>query len=403
MSSPSIALGMNNGIDFEIEWDDKGVSTLVQEVGLAFEEIKKVTVVSSLRDLLTSICYQVMKGEGTSVHVTDIKYNLEFSSHFKYRTTIGGAGSRAAIVLSKLDILSYLHLVSINKETRELLPKGVKYYCGNTQDTFYPHLIIQFPKNAVITGNDWQIKSPRAKRAMYLHDPDLQTMPLSYDFFKEGGKSKVLLIGGFTTIPDIEKSLVKADEVFTLIEKFVDKDCEIYYEDSCPPHGIRPELIKVWTKIAAKVDVFGMNEDELQEHIGRKINLLDPNEVLLAIKELAELIPAKRYVIHSRYWAICYAKDASNYHDALLEATKLATTRFRLGDNISPSDLDETAKLKDDPEGGPFALEFNKLFSKDVAICVPAYEVTQDKVTTIGLGDTFVAGFLKQRADDLNK
>ena len=47
MSSPSIALGMNNGIDFEIEWDDKGVSTLVQEVGLAFEEIKKVTVVLS--------------------------------------------------------------------------------------------------------------------------------------------------------------------------------------------------------------------------------------------------------------------------------------------------------------------------------------------------------------------
>ena len=401
MINPSIALGMNNGIDFEIEWDNKKVSALVQEIGLSFDEIKKVTIVSSMRDLLTSICYQVMKGEGTSVHVTDIAYNLEFSSHFNYKTTIGGAGSRAAIVLSKLDIQSYLHLVSINKETRELLPYDVKYYCGNDHDTFYPHLIIQFPKNAEITGNGWKVNSPRANRAMYLHDPDLQTMPLSYDFFKDSGKSKVLLIGGFTTIPDISLSLKKADEVFKLIDEYVDDKCEIYYEDSCPPHGIRPELIKVWTKIAAKVDVFGMNEDELQEHIGRKINLLDPKEVMDAIKELAKIIPAKRYVIHSRYWAICYGENATSYHDALLEATKLATTRFRLGDNISKADLDETAKYKDDPDGGPFATSFNNLFIKDDAICVPAYEVVQDKVTTIGLGDTFVAGFLKQRAEDL--
>ena len=45
---------------------------------------------------------------------------------------------------------------------------------------------------------------------------------------------------------------------------------------------------------------------------------------------------------------------------------------------------------KYDPEGSCFAAEIEKCG----CICIPSYDVHTEKPTTIGLGDTFVGGFV---------
>ena len=392
-----IALGLNNGIDYEIRWDSSVIEKMIIEKGMKASDIRKLSIISSDWDLLSSILYYVSTGEGASAYVSDIKINFDFASKFDYKVTIGGAGTRAAIAIDKLGYSSIVHLVSTNNETRTKLPPSAVTYCGNDHDTLYPHLIVQFTEGTHIKANDIDITSPRANRIMYLHDPDIMEMPLNEDFFKESGRCNVLLIGGFTTVPDPAEGLVKAKEVLGYINRYVGPRTEVYYEDSCPPRGISEGHTEIWRTVAADISIFGLNEDELQNHIGRRINLLDAEEVVEALKDLKVLIPCKNYVLHTKYYALAYGTNASRYRDALVSGIALATTRLVHGDYYGSDEVKEIMSRPADPNGKQFTEAMDKLANGIVTL--PSFLVTEKNVTTIGLGDAFVGGFLAKLSE----
>jgi len=92
--------------------------------------------------------------QGGERFVSQSKFIEEFASRFQKVITLGGTCVRAAMAMEAFDIASTIHLVSINDDTRRLLPKSAKYICSDDKDTFDPHLIVQFPQGLHI--NSWR-------------------------------------------------------------------------------------------------------------------------------------------------------------------------------------------------------------------------------------------------------
>jgi ADP-dependent phosphofructokinase/glucokinase len=115
--------------------------------------------------------------------------------------------------------------------------------------------------------------------------------------------------------------------------------------------------------------------------------------VYAALKDLSRMIPVPVFVIHTQYWALAFGSHADRYAKALKGGISLATTRFRFGDDFSPADYLETEGLPAQAEGAKFAVALSKL-AGDMVCCIPVVQVKETKVTTVGLGDAFVGGFL---------
>ena len=52
--------------------------------------------------------------------------------------------------MDRLGVESMVHLVSISDEVRERLPEGVAWLCSAEGDSLDPHVIVQYPRGAVV-------------------------------------------------------------------------------------------------------------------------------------------------------------------------------------------------------------------------------------------------------------
>jgi ADP-dependent phosphofructokinase/glucokinase len=98
-------------------------------------------------------------------------------------------------------------------------------------------------------------------------------------------------------------------------------------------------------------------------------------------------------VVHTRFWALAYGKDALKYRESLLGGITLATTRFRFGDNFTKADYTATGQLRPEKAGEKFSREIESP-ANGLVCCIPSFLVSEKDVTTVGLGDTFAGGFL---------
>jgi len=394
-----IALGLNNCIDYEIQWDSGVLEALVEENDIHRSDVRRYSEVKSLRELICSLLYQMEAGEGIGCKVSDMDIVFEYSDSFTFRKTLGGTGVRAAITIRKFGYRSILHLVSQSDDVRALLPEGCEYYCAVDHDADYPHLIIQFPVGAEIRVNDIHIVTKRANRVMYFNDEGIMTLPLTEEFFKAAGNCNTLLLGGFTSVSDPKRGMEQAMKAVEYINRHI-SDAVIYYESSCPPGGIKPEHNAIWRKILSVSHIYSMNEDELQQHIGEKINLHDAAGVVAAIEKLSKIVPCENYVIHTKYWTLMYGRNASGCLAPLQYAVDISTTRLLYGDEMTAEELNnDTRRRPYDPEGLAFKKQLEQGRWKRDVICVPSYLVNEKNVVTIGLGDSFVGGFVAKLSD----
>jgi ADP-dependent phosphofructokinase/glucokinase len=169
------------------------------------------------------------------------------------------------------------------------------------------------------------------------------------------------------------------------------KDAFVFYEDACFYNKDFSRIVR--DKLLGHIHIFSLNEDEFEGYIGRKINLLDPFEVLQSLDVLYEIIPVPKIVLHTQYWALAYGKNAGSLKKALKGGITMGGTRYRFGDDFSRQDYFETEKSAPQKEGAQFSNQINAM-KQDEIYCLPCVEVNDKNVTTIGLGDAFVGGFL---------
>lgn len=385
-----IALGFGNNIDYEIIWDSKTFERLIMEYEIRHEELSMDIPIRTKRDLVVSILGFLKSETGGERFVSSSKVIEDFAKDFEYKITLGGTSVRAALAMETLGYNSALHLVTINDDVRRLLPRGSSYVCSAKGESSHPHLIIQFCQGTRIKASDIDICTKSANRVIYHNDYDNIIMELNEDFGDLVNDAKVFLISGFNAMQD-SNLLAKRMETVKKIMESLPEDAIVFYEDACfydpkLSHRVRRSLLDY-------IDIYSMNEDELQGYLGRKVDLLDPLSMKEAFVDIHELIPAPTILIHTKYWVAAYGKNPSLYSRGIEGGITMAGTRFRFGDDFTAKDYENTKELPRQEKGVNFAMGIEKLLT-DRICCLASVQADETNATTIGLGDSFVGGFL---------
>ena len=384
-----LVLGLGGTVDYEIEWDSAVLEGLIRDLEIRSDELSTATPITDERALVVTVLAFLERGVGGERFVASSDIVEAFAARFPTKITLGGTGVRAGIAMHSLGVGSTQHLVSIDDNVRQLLPESIGWISSADRDTLDPHLIVQFAAGARVSAGDIDITAPSPNRVILANDPPNREMRLSAELGPTLRRADALLVSGFNTMQDPSLLERRLDELALAMAE-LPESALVFYEDAGfyePGFSAR-----VRERLLDRIDVYSLNEDELQEYLGRPLDLLDPAAIATALVEARELIPAPALVVHSRYWALAVGPDAGRYRAALAGGVAMAATRYRVGDGHTAHDYAETTALAVHSGGVAFAAAIEARFPGLVA-CVPAYDLRTESPTTIGLGDTFVGGF----------
>jgi hypothetical protein len=165
----------------------------------------------------------------------------------------------------------------------------------------------------------------------------------------------------------------------------------VYHEDAA--FHLPSFRSRVRNALVRDLDIYGMNEDEMQAQLGRSVDLLSAVEVELALGALRALIPAPSLVVHTKYWSVALGEAADEYAEALGDGIAVASTRYCYGDDYTEEQYELTGRLAVHAEAQALATALEERMGS-VVRCVPSFSLDVAQPTTIGLGDSFVGGFL---------
>jgi sugar/nucleoside kinase (ribokinase family) len=385
----ALVLGLGGTVDYEIAWDAAGLGALARELDVRRADLVTTDPIDDERGLLISILAFAASGTGGERFVASSEIIERFAGRFTTAVTLGGTGVRAGIALDRLGIPTVQHLVSVDDNVRRLLPASMTVVSSAEHDTLDPHLIVQYPGGSVVELPDGPVLTPGANRLIFANDPPNRRMALAHDLPAALAGAGVFLVSGFNTMQDPALLDRRLEELRAAMQH-LPEGAVVYYEDA--GFYVREFSERIRVRLGSRIDVHGMNEDELQEYVGRTVDLLDPDDVIAALRDIQRLLAAPTVVVHTRWWAVAVGATATRYRDALESAVRLAATRYRVGDGFVPADLDDTATLPRHSDGRAVAAAVEAALAGAVALA--AFDLEVATPTTVGLGDTFVGGFL---------
>jgi len=137
-----------------------------------------------------------------------------------------------------------------------------------------------------------------------------------------------------------------------------------------------------------------MNEDELQQYLGAAIDIFEPNAVKEAVEYIHCNTGIEKILIHMAAWALVYGEGAGTIKTSLEGGVIMASTRFRIGDDFTMDDYEQTKAIPDKADSVTFCEKMKKILRNKV-YCVPCKELSYVKnPTVVGLGDAFAGGLL---------
>jgi ADP-dependent phosphofructokinase/glucokinase len=292
--------------------------------------------------------------------------------------------------MSRLGVPSTLHLVSVNDVVRRLLPAGTEYISSGTQDTLHPHLIVQYDRGLRIRAGDIDITAPLPNRLIYVNDPANSAMLLTGELGARLSRAGIFLISGFNAMRDAGELDQRLADLRTHMRR-LPPGAVTYFEDAAYHEPAFSRRVR--EALLDAVDVYGLNEDEMQFYLGRPVDLLSPDDVAEALTTLAGLIPAPALVLHTRYWALAHGDGAADWAEALDTGTVMAAARYCHGDDVTDADVEHLRRRHRRPDSVTFARDLHERLGDRVR-CIPGFDLDVRNPTTVGLGDTFVGGFL---------
>ncbi|MEU7740084.1 ADP-dependent glucokinase/phosphofructokinase [Nonomuraea sp. NPDC049158] len=385
-----VVLGLGGCVDYELKLSSSILEQLVGEYEIHSAELTSSVTVTNERELVISILTYLKKGGGGEHFVASSESLSAFAGRFPKRTTLGGTSVRAAMEMSRLGVPSTLHLVSLNDIVRRLLPASCDYICSGDRDTLYPHLIVQYDQDLRVRAGDIDIRAPFPNRLIYVNDPANESMLLSDELGSLLREARVFLISGFNAIRD-RRLLDGRLSTLRSHMRQLPAEAVVYYEDAGfhePGHSqlVRDALLEV-------IDVYGLNEDELQSYLGYAVDLLSVPEVARALESLRALIPVPTLVVHTKYWSAAFGERAGDYAEPLNEGIVIASTRYSHGDGYTEHQYELMRNRPRRRASVEFAAALEDRMGGLVR-CLPGFDLDVAAPTTIGLGDAFVGGFL---------
>ncbi|TXR55526.1 ADP-dependent glucokinase/phosphofructokinase [Quadrisphaera setariae] len=399
-----VVLGLGGCLDYEVSWDSSVLADLVAEHRITSADLDATGgpafAVVTERDLVCSILGFVRADTGGERFVDSSAVLEAFAARVERRTTVGGTCVRAALAMAVLGVPSTVHLVSIDDQVRGLIPPSVRWICSASEDTVDPHVIIQVPPGASVPLADGAVVvARRANRQIYANDPPNRSMLLSPQLGEELTGARVFGVSNFNSMQDEALLRSRLDDLLGHMAS-LPADALVVFEDA----GYhRPALRRlVHELLLPAVDVLSMNEDELQQLVGHPVDLLDPDAVLVALRQLSGVLPERTtLVVHTGHWAAALGAHAERLRPALATANALAGTRYLHGDAFTAEHVAGVRALPRQSRAAELAaaLEAASGQGSDAISCAPAAHLDTPTPTTIGLGDTFVGGLVMALAD----
>ncbi len=385
-----VVMGLGGCVDYEIKLSAPILEQLVDEYQIRDAELISAATVANERELVISILSYLKRGGGGEHFVASSAGLRAFAERFPVHTALGGTSVRAAIVMSRLGVPSTLHLVSLNDIVRRLLPASSDYIHSGDEDTLYPHLIVQYDQDVRVRAGDIDIRSPFPNRLIYVNDPANEDMRLSDELGSRLRDANVFLISGFNAMRD-EQALDRRLSALRRHMQMLPTEAVVYYEDAgfhepAFSQRVRDALLEV-------IDVYGLNEDEMQAYVGRAVDLLSVTEVASALESLHALIPVPTLVVHTKYWSAAFGERAGAYARPLDEGIVVASTRYSYGDEWTNEQYELMRSRPRRMESVDFAADLEGRMGSTVR-CLPGFALDVAQPTTVGLGDAFVGGFV---------
>ena len=388
--SEKIALGFCNNVDYEIVWDSAVLAELVIRYQIDADEPNARAPIQSERDLIVSILGYMKAGAGGERFVSSSAIIEKFAARFEKKITLGGTSVRAAIAMQKLGHSAALHLITQNEQVRRLVPAGNPYVCSNEGDTIYPHLIVQFGLDDRVCAGPIDIRARKPNRLIYHCNADRIAMRVNPHFADLISDAQVFLISGFNAMQDKRLLRRRLATVSQLLAR-LPAAATVFFEDGCYYNPSFRQVI--YGALAQRINIYSMNEDEMQARLKRKVALRDADQVRRALADLRRIIRAETIVLHTGNWALAQGEGAGRYREALRAGITMATTRFRYGDEFTLANYRAIECGPPSDDNAAFARAINSTAGGSFC-CVPVADVEQANATTIGLGDAFVGGFL---------
>lgn len=389
-----IALGFHTCVDYELKWDTQTVEEQIKAFDIHEHELKLDLEVDSERAVWIVSLAHLQAGIGCEIVPDASEMCVEFANHFEYEVTLGGTPTRAGIILDRLGYPSVLQTSCYNEHVKRLMPPGIRVLSGveSERNKIFPHVVLQCLKGVRIHGNDIDFITPRENRILISRDEDSLYMPvLAHKFGKMIGGCEVFLLGSFSEILDGNVLKDRMEKTRTLLT-YLPEGAAVVMEDG---YYIKKEFRSyVHRKLSPQIHVLSMNEDELQQYIGRSIDILDPKAVEEAVRYVYDNARIGIIVIHSAAWALAYGENAGMMKVSLEGGVAMAATRFRLGDSFAAEDYEETKNIQNKTESVVFC-ERMSVMAGDKICCVPCKNLSWvKKPTVVGLGDSFAGGLL---------
>jgi ADP-dependent phosphofructokinase/glucokinase len=385
-----VVLGLGGCVDYELKVSAPTLERLVGEYQIRDAELTSPATVGNERELVISILTYMRKGGGGEHFVASADALRAFSERFPKLVTLGGTSVRAGTTMCRLGVPSTLHLVSLNDVVRRLLPASCDYIRSGCRDTLYPHLIVQYDQEMRVRAGDIDIRAPFPNRLIYVNDPANEAMLLSDELGPLLRDARVFLISGFNSVRD-QRVLDRRLSTLRGHLRHLPAGAVVYYEDAAFHEPALSQRVR--DALVGAIDIYGLNEDEMQSHLGHGVDLLSVPEVERALMSLRALIPAPVLVVHTRYWSVAVGEGAGAYAGPLNDGVVVASTRYSYGDEYTDQQYAAMRSRPRRTEAREFAAALESRMG-GVVRCVPAFDLDVAEPTTIGLGDTFVGGFL---------
>lgn len=389
-----IAAGFQNTVDFELTWEPEILIPLCLSYALKAGDIRKYAPIENERELLLTLLFHMKSGSGSECMTVSSSITRAFAAHFDMDITLGGTAVRAAMAIEKTGFRSSVHACSLNRHFRDLIPDQVNWISSvyDEGEDYHPHVIVQYPENFHVSINDIDFTTIRPNRVIFTCDPPSEKLFITEDFADLAADARVFLVASYNIVKEKEDLISRLRSTVRILDR-LRPDCFVLMEDGCfRDPGMRGIITEI---LAPRLDLFSMNEDELQDRTGRKIDILDPRQVAEAIWEEYAALHVPILVCHSADWALAYGKGAYGIREALEGGVTMASTRFRLGDHYNLRDYQDTAKLPPKERSLSFIRELSEILSDEELVVIPSKELSDvSSPVTIGLGDSFIGGML---------
>ncbi len=398
-----IAMGFHATVDFELTWDTGRFIQLVSEYKIRDSELHTDISPNSERNMVIIALAHMKQGSGAEFTPDTNELCLRFARHFSHQQTLGGTATRAAIAISKLGYGSELSVCCFNRYVREGLPENVHYFSniGEGTEEVYPHVIFTYPAGVRIQVNDINFVTPRENRIMFSNDEESKAMEVSGKFLPRMSSAQVFLLGCFSEVLDFDILKERMKATRELLEKR-NSDTLLVFEDGCYiQKDFRIYVHKVLKQ--CRLDMLSMNEDELQEYVGRRFDILNVQLVLEALKQCQEGVGVPLLIVHTSKWAVAYGDNSEKARQGLYTGICLSALRFSYGDCYGADELWNISSMAANCEGEAFCHEIRKLAGSRVC-ALPTKDLSGVKnPAVVGLGDCFAGGLVLGLTENILK